>query len=311
MTDTAKLFSDESIWQLTFDAVPDLIFVLDNEHRIVRANRAAAERLGCPAEELVGQFCDVVMRGTDSPPDSCPHRLVLQDGQARTVEIPGPRTGESFAVYVTPLTDGQGQTIGAVHVAREISQLKRIEEERGERARFESLLADISARFVGIAAERVMDEIATALEQVREFFGLDRLGLRHYRQDSVSPVHPTFVVCADGLKPIDPTLDLGALFPWCYAQLATGEPVVLVRDQLPPAAAADRLAMERLGIQSAAVIPISLGGCPRYLLVPSTAGQPRSWPPDLLRRMKLLGEIFVQALTHRQADVELTEAELK
>ena len=58
MTDTTNLLSDETIWQRTFDAVPDLIFVLDNEHRIVRANRAAAERLGCPAEGLDGIFTD-------------------------------------------------------------------------------------------------------------------------------------------------------------------------------------------------------------------------------------------------------------
>ncbi|UCD58470.1 MAG: PAS domain S-box protein, partial [Candidatus Hydrogenedentota bacterium] len=33
-------------WELTFDAVPDLIMILDNEYRVVRANKAMANRLG-------------------------------------------------------------------------------------------------------------------------------------------------------------------------------------------------------------------------------------------------------------------------
>ena len=33
-------------WERTFDSLPDLIAILDDRHRIVRANRAMAERLG-------------------------------------------------------------------------------------------------------------------------------------------------------------------------------------------------------------------------------------------------------------------------
>ena len=41
-------------WERTFDAVPDLIFILDQEHRIVRCNRAMAEALGLEPRAIGG-----------------------------------------------------------------------------------------------------------------------------------------------------------------------------------------------------------------------------------------------------------------
>ncbi len=345
MTDTANLLLDEAAGQPTVDAAPDLISQGERGETELRRSREQIEQrhalavaamldglwewdlttdrvqysdrylelLGYQREELSGtiDFFKGSLHPDDAPALWQAVERTLSEQVPHEVEF---RLRTKAGDYRWFLTRGQAQWDAAgrpTHMAgviQDISARKRIEEER---ARFESLLADISARLVGLAAHRVIDEIAAALEQVRAFFGLDRLGLRTYGQDSVFPVHPSFLVHADGLEPIDPDLNLVALFPWCYAQLAAGEPVILVPDQLPPEAAADRLAMEQLGIQSGAAIPISIGGCPKHLLVPSTASQPRPWPADLLQRMKLLGEIFVQALSHRQTEIELTEAELK
>jgi PAS domain-containing protein len=41
-------------WEYTFDAVPDMIAILDEEYRVVRANRAMAARFGVTPEECVG-----------------------------------------------------------------------------------------------------------------------------------------------------------------------------------------------------------------------------------------------------------------
>ena len=38
-------------WERTFDAVPDLVAILDTQYRIVRANKAMAERLGLAKDQ--------------------------------------------------------------------------------------------------------------------------------------------------------------------------------------------------------------------------------------------------------------------
>ena len=67
-------------WERTFDAVPDLIAILDQDKRVVRVNRAMANRLGVSREECIGQFCHQLLHGTDAAPETCPHRPFVLDG---------------------------------------------------------------------------------------------------------------------------------------------------------------------------------------------------------------------------------------
>jgi len=117
-------------WERTFDSVPDLIAIIDDEFRIVRINQAMAKRLGLSPEECVGQTCYRCVHGTDEPPSFCPHAQLMKDGQGHAVEINVGRLGGDFMVLSSPLSDDGGRVVRAVHVAREITELKRAEEER-------------------------------------------------------------------------------------------------------------------------------------------------------------------------------------
>ena len=55
-------------WERTFDAVPDLIMILNSDHKIVRANKATAVRLGLTKEEMIGRECYRLFHGTGAPP---------------------------------------------------------------------------------------------------------------------------------------------------------------------------------------------------------------------------------------------------
>jgi len=115
-------------WEYTFDAVPDLIAVLDEEFRFVRVNRSMAARLGVTPEECVGLTCYRVMHGTDEPPLFCPHMQLLEDGFEHTAEVHEDRLGGDFIVSVSPLHNSEGKLTGCVHVARDITERKKTEE---------------------------------------------------------------------------------------------------------------------------------------------------------------------------------------
>ena len=115
-------------WQQTFDAVPDLIAILDTQYRIVQINQAMADRLGLDKDQCIGQTCYTCVHGTDEPPSFCPHSQLLQDGAEHTVEVREERLGGDFLVSVSPLRDSRERLVGSVHVARDISERKQAEE---------------------------------------------------------------------------------------------------------------------------------------------------------------------------------------
>ena len=114
-------------WGRTFDAVPDLISILDTHHTILRVNKSMADKLGVKPAEAVGLTCYEHVHGTQCPPDFCPHAMLMKDQQEHSVEIFEERLGGHFLVTCTPLRDKDGQLLGSVHVARDITERKRAE----------------------------------------------------------------------------------------------------------------------------------------------------------------------------------------
>ncbi len=117
----------EQEWSKTFDAMPDLVFTVDADFRIAKANRALHQRLGTEAQTIVGRRCFELIHGADAPPAYCPHLLARQDGQMHSLEIFEPNLGGDFLLSVAPLTGAGGHPEGAVHVARDISERKSLQ----------------------------------------------------------------------------------------------------------------------------------------------------------------------------------------
>jgi PAS domain S-box-containing protein len=114
-------------WERTFDSIPDMIAIIDKDHLITRANKALAQHMGLSVEECIGQPCYSNVHCSDHPPAFCPHVFTMADGGQHEVEIYEKRLGGDFLVTTSPLFDEQERMIGSVHIARDITERKQIE----------------------------------------------------------------------------------------------------------------------------------------------------------------------------------------
>jgi two-component system, sensor histidine kinase and response regulator len=123
-------------WEYTFDSVPDLIAIIDRQHRIMRVNKAMADKLGISPKEAVGMPCYEPVHNLETPPVFCPHTLLLEDEQIHKTEFQEEILGGFYSVTVSPLYDEKGNLIASVHVARDISELKMAEEALKDRENY-------------------------------------------------------------------------------------------------------------------------------------------------------------------------------
>jgi PAS domain S-box-containing protein len=154
-----KLVRAKTEWERTFDTVPDLISIIDKDHRILRVNEAMASRLGLKPDECIGLHCYEGVHGTCMPPEFCPHTRTISDGGQHIQEVHEPRLGGDFIVSTTPMLDEAGEFLGSVHVAHDITERKRAEEAlRASEERYHSLFDNSNdAVFLISTEDRILD----------------------------------------------------------------------------------------------------------------------------------------------------------
>jgi two-component system, LuxR family, sensor kinase FixL len=179
-----------------------------------------------------------------------------------------------------------------------------------ERLQFETLIADLSSRFVNLPAGKVDGEIEGALRRICEFVGID-LAVLWQRSDGASgSFTPTHRYSAqEDLQP--PESISQEQYPWAVQQVLAGRMIGFSSpEELPAEAAVDLEHVRRRGIRSNLTIPLSVGGQPSIgaLALNSLRAQ-RDWPDALVKRLQLAVQIFINALARKRADQALRESE--
>ncbi|MDP2107183.1 MAG: response regulator [Desulfobulbaceae bacterium] len=125
-------------WQITFDSMPDFISIHDRDFTILHANQALIDFLGKSPEEIIGAKCCQIFHSSCTPWTTCPHRELLATGRSHTSEVNDPHLGIPLLVTVVPIRR-EGEIIGSIHIAKDISHQKTLEEERQKNINLESI----------------------------------------------------------------------------------------------------------------------------------------------------------------------------
>ncbi|MFH1062174.1 MAG: PAS domain-containing protein [Candidatus Omnitrophota bacterium] len=125
----AELKQSATDWHRTFDSINDLIFIQDTNNVIVRVNKAFAQHLGMEPNKIEGRKCYELWHKTNSPWSTCPMELTKKDRQMHTAEIEDPNIGTPLRITTSPIFDSNGDMVGSVHIAKDITQERQATKE--------------------------------------------------------------------------------------------------------------------------------------------------------------------------------------
>lgn len=124
-----RLVADNEMWEKSFGAVKEGLFIIDVDHRIMRANPAMEALVGKKGEDLIGRDCYEVVHNTSFPPEGCVACAALDSGDRSHAEVYEPNLGKYIEVEANPVYGAGGEVKYVVHLIRDITERKRAEEE--------------------------------------------------------------------------------------------------------------------------------------------------------------------------------------
>jgi len=153
-----------------FDVSPDPVCILDREHNVIHCNQAFNERVGIPSDKLIGSKCFWCMHQTEKPPSFCVLSQMLKEGKKVTTDMPIECLDGWFSVTASPLRNKDGAIIGAIHIARDITESKRADEAfRLSEEKYRNLFENVQDVFYQVDLAGIIQELSPSIEHFSEF----------------------------------------------------------------------------------------------------------------------------------------------
>lgn len=227
------------------------------------------------------------------------------------------------SVVVTPLTLGRSirgalfsfllggdrlfSSMKATQIKKIAENLMRIEastRHADELLNFEQLVSDISAAYMNLPAAEIEDTIEYGLSRVGRFFHADRCALFQFSKEDLG-FTLSLMWADDGVKPLDPVLLDHEAASFIFKRWSGGEAIRFTRQGGLPG---HMTALQKISAKSHLSVPFSVGGEIAGAIVIETVNSYRTWQEQLVGRVKILGQIFGNALVRKEKDLELLNA---
>ena len=185
---------------------------------------------------------------------------------------------------------------------------KKVEESLVERLTFETLLSDFSTTFLNLPEERVTSNIEESLGRMGALLQMDRIALYEFSQDRTELI-VNFAWTKQRTQPVHAVLKTNQL-PWWTSRILLGE-VLVTSDvnALPEEASLEKEFLRARDVVSGASVPLEVGGEVFGAMVFDNTTRRVVWSEDLVQRLKMLAEIFSNALGRKHAEDRRSESE--
>jgi PAS domain S-box-containing protein len=126
-------------WEKTFDSMSDGVFLFDENGTLIRANHAGADMEGMDIRSLIGKRCCEFLASEGD--HECVIEASIKHGRRINREIVTVLNSRTLQLTIEPV-DTQGRVHGSICVARDITELRRAEEEARVQREFAAQLVE-------------------------------------------------------------------------------------------------------------------------------------------------------------------------
>jgi formate hydrogenlyase transcriptional activator len=302
-----RLRDEKYLSECVTESIPGLFFMVDDEGRLVRWNKYAEKVLGHAADDLRSMRAVDLIEPDDRPRLETALTRARREGSATTECAVLTREGRLIPHfgYCMHVEIGGRDYLCALVI--DISAHKRAEEELGERYRFETLVAGLSARFVNLALEDVGQAIEDGLRRIVEFLDIDRSTLAQFTDDGAA-AFATHSYTVSEVPRIGADVNMFDILPETSKILLRGDIV-----RVPKIAAVGEghleeiKIFEQMGLQSLLAIPLRVGETTLGALGFGAIRKEQAWPEATVKRLQLIAGIFANALARQDSDRQLKE----
>lgn len=120
----------EKLWDRTFNSFTDIVTIQDIDMNIVKINQVGCDVLNLNNNEIIGKSCHELFHGSNEPCPDCPLLITRESFEPYSREMTHEKLGKTFLVSATPVLDDQKNLIHIAHVAKDITDSKKSEENR-------------------------------------------------------------------------------------------------------------------------------------------------------------------------------------
>jgi diguanylate cyclase (GGDEF)-like protein/PAS domain S-box-containing protein len=192
-------------------------------------------------------------------------------------------------------------------IVEDITERKHSEEILNYKIEFEKLISAISTSFINIPIHEIDNNINLALKRIGEFVNVDRSYV-FLAYDGAKKADNTHEWCASGVQSeISKLQGLSEKdFPWFAKKIKSSEYLYIPSlEILPQEATAIKELLQASGVKSMICVPMFYSGQPIGFLGFDSIKEKRIWTDENIALLKIVGEIFANAIERKQAQKRL------
>ena len=136
----ASLKRSKEEWENTFNAMNDMITIQDKNMNIIKANKAFYDTFtGFSGGLALLPPCYELFHSDKKICEDCPAHRTFSDGSIHREEITDEGTGKTYNVSTCPILSEDGSFVHIVHIVRDITESKKLEEELFQSQKMEAV----------------------------------------------------------------------------------------------------------------------------------------------------------------------------